>query len=76
MSLVQIPGTTLIRDTTSMALINKDQNGLQDYLKKRQTLAHQKEELNNVKIEMQDIKQDMQEIKQLILQLLGKGSNG
>ena len=76
MSLIQIPGTTLFRDTNSMALINKDQNGLQDYLKKRQTLAHQREELNNVKTEIQDIKQDMQEIKQLMLQLIGKGSNG
>mgnify|MGYP003353793785 CR=1 FL=1 len=29
--LIQIPGTKLVRDTDSMALINKDISGLEDY---------------------------------------------
>lgn len=73
--LIQIPNSTLVRDTNSMALINKDQNGLNDYLKKRQTMALQKQEINNVKSEIADVKNEMQEIKQLLLKLL-EGSNG
>ena len=47
MSLVQIPGTTLVRDTNSMGLINRDRNGLEDYNAKRKILATQKDEINN-----------------------------
>ena len=65
----------MIRDTNSMALINNDQNGLNDYLKKRQAAAAQKQEINNVKSEIADVKNEMQEIKQLLLKLL-EGSNG
>jgi hypothetical protein len=75
MSLVPIPGTTLVRETNSMALINQDKNGLEQYLKKRHLMEAQKEEINKVKSEIADIKNDVQEIKQLMLQLLNKGSN-
>jgi hypothetical protein len=76
MSLVQIPGTSLVRDTNSMALINKDMNGLNDYLKKRQMAAAQKEEINTVKAQVAEIRNDMSEIKQLLLQLMDKNLNG
>ena len=75
MTLVPIPGTTLVRETNSMALINQDKNGLEQYLKKRHLMEVQKEEINKVKSEIVDIKNDVQEIKQLMLQLLNKGSN-
>lgn len=74
--LLQIPGTSLVRDMNSMALINKDQNGLQEYLKKRQYLASQKDEINNIKSDINNVKEDMNEIKQLLMKLLEKGSNG
>jgi len=76
MSLVQIPGTSLVRDTNSMDLINKDTNGLNDYLKKRQMAAAQKEEINTVKAQVAEIRNDMSEIKQLLLQLMDKNLNG
>jgi hypothetical protein len=76
MSLIQIPGTSLVRDTNSMALINKDSNGLQDYLKKRQLMAAQAEQINNVKAQLTEVKEDMLEIKQLLLQLMDNKSNG
>lgn len=76
MSLIPVPGTTLVRDTKSMALINQDRNGLEDYMKKRNILASQKEEINTIKSEIQDIKNDMQEIKHLMMKLIEKGSNG
>jgi len=73
MALVQIPGTKLVRDTTSMALINKDSVGLEDYKTKRRMLETQKEEINKVKSELKDIRDDMKEIKTLMSQLLSKG---
>ena len=76
MSLVQIPGTNYYRDTNSMALVNTDRNGLEEYNTKRKFLASQKEEINNIKSELSTVKEDMQEIKQLLFKLLEKGSNG
>lgn len=73
--LVQIPGTNLVRDTESRALINRDIVGLQEYQVKRNLVANQKQEINSVKNEINDIRDEMGEIKSLLLQLLGK-SNG
>jgi hypothetical protein len=76
--LLQITGTpNLYRDLGSMAIINKDQQGLQEYQARRNAMAAQKQEINNIKSDINEVKDDLQEIKQLMLQLLGKeGSNG
>lgn len=74
--LVQITGTNLYRDTETMALVNKDVSGLEDYKMKRRMMATQKDEINKIKTELAGIKDDMNEIKQLVLQLIGKGTNG
>ena len=74
MGLVQIPGTKLYRDTDSMALVNKDNSGLEEYLTKRKLAQGQRDEINKVKSEMQGIKDDVAEIKRLVLKLL-EGSN-
>jgi Tfp pilus assembly protein PilN len=76
MSLIPIPGTSMVRDTNSMALINRDANGLQEYQNKRNFLASQRQEINNMKSDIDDVKNDIKEIKQLMLQLIGKNSNG
>ena len=76
MRIVPVKDSTFVRDTNSMALINKDENGFKDYLKKRNIMASQKEEINNMKADIASVKNDVQEIKQLIFQLLDKGSNG
>ena len=73
MSLVQIPETTFVRDTTSMALINQDKNGLETYRKQRNILMAQKQEINNIKSDIDIIRSDMLEIKSLIMQLIHKG---
>ena len=75
MSLLKVQGTHLVRDTSSGALINRDLSGLEEYNKKRQMMANQKEEINKVKSEIDNIKDDVSEIKELLLQLLNKGSN-
>jgi hypothetical protein len=76
MALVKVTGTNFIRDTDSMALINTDEVGKNEYYSKVKLITNQKEELNKVKSEIDSIKGDVSEIKQLILQLLNKGSDG
>lgn len=73
MSLVQIPETTYVRDTTSMALINQDKNGLEAYIKQRNVLLAQKQEINSIKSDIDSIRNDMQEIKMMVSQLINKG---
>lgn len=73
MTTVQIPGTKLVRDTKSMALVNTDVMGLEDYMMKRRMMQTQREEINKVKSELNDIRDDMKEIKNLMSQLLSKG---
>ena len=75
MNLLRVKGTQMYRDTNSGALINRDKNGLDEYNKRREFLAGQKDEINKVKSDLENIKSDMSEIKQLMLQLLDKGTN-
>jgi hypothetical protein len=73
MTIVKITGSNnLYRDTESMGLINRDQNGLDDYNMKRKLLLNQKSEINKVKVEMDNLKQDVSEIKQMLLKLMDK----
>lgn len=73
MSLVKIPDTTYVRDTTSMALINQDKNGLEAYIKQRNVMLLQKQEINNIKSDIDSIRGDLQEIKMMMSQLINKG---
>ena len=70
--LVQITGTKMVRDTESMALINKDINGLQEYQLKRRQAEGQRTEINTIKSEIKDIRGELGEIKSLMAQLLDK----
>lgn len=72
MAIVKIPGTTYVRDTKTMALINTDVAGLEDYKVKSALINNQKTEINKVKSEINEIKNDVQIIKQLLMQLSGK----
>jgi len=74
--MIPIPGTTLVRDTKNMALINQDKNGLEDYLKRRNLMAARQDQINNMKLDIDDLKQDISEIKKLVMILIEKGSNG
>lgn len=76
MSLVKVQNSSFVRDTSSMALINQDKKGLNDYLNKRKIMEAQRNEINTIKSEVNTIKSDVNEIKELLHQLLGKGSNG
>ena len=67
--LVKVPGTTFIRDTQTMALINVDNAGLEDYNFKKQLMGNQKEEINNIKNEINEVRDDIKVIKEILLQL-------
>jgi hypothetical protein len=69
MPLVKIPGTTFVRDTNTMALINTDSIGLEEYNFKSKLINNQKAEINTLKSEINDVKNDVKEIKQLLQQL-------
>ena len=70
--LLKIPGTNLIRDTESMALINMDNAEKNDYYSKVKLLQNQKEQINTIKQEINGVKDDISDIKQLLKQLLDK----
>ena len=73
MALIQVNGTKLYRDTETMALINKDTNGAQEYQARRRFAESQREQINNVKVEIDNIKNDISDIKNLMVKLLEKG---
>jgi hypothetical protein len=72
--LIQVPNSTLVRDTSSMALINTDKNGLEDYYRKRNRLAAQAAEINTMKSDINNIKEDLGELKSLLMKLLEKSN--
>jgi glutamate mutase epsilon subunit len=67
--LVKIPNTTYVRDTKTMALINTDASGLEEYKLKSKLLNNQKAEINNIKQEINSIRDDVKSIKELLFQL-------
>ena len=73
MALLPINGTYLYRDTESMALINKDISGAEDYKVKRKFAETRAQQINNVRSEMNNIKNDISDIKKLMVKLLEKG---
>jgi hypothetical protein len=74
--LVNVKDSKFVRDTNSMALINKDSAAREDYYSKVRMLTNQKEQINNIKSEIASMKNDVNDIKELLKQLIGKGSNG
>jgi hypothetical protein len=70
--LVKVTGTNLVRDTSSMALINTDSESKNEYYNKLRMMKIQKEEINSVKTEIETIKQDMADIKTMMAKLLEK----
>jgi hypothetical protein len=70
--LVKVSGTSFVRDTKTMALINTDNAGLDEYNFKKELMNRQKQEINNIKTEINEIKDDMQIIKSMLTQLASR----
>jgi hypothetical protein len=74
--LVQIPDTTLMRDTSSKALLNTDRAGLNDYLMKREVAKKQNLAQIETKQRLDKIEEEMSEIKHLLAKIADmRGSN-
>ena len=73
MTLLKVNGYNMVRDTNSGALINKDQNGLNEYLKTRNMMSQRKSEIEEIKNTISSMKSDLMEIKMLLTQLSNKG---
>ena len=71
--LVKVPGTTYVRDTKTMALINVDNAGLEEYNFKKELMNRQKAEINNIKSEINEVKDDIKIIKDMLIQLSSFG---
>jgi hypothetical protein len=57
----------------SKAILNKDKEGLQDYLRKREVAKKQQEEQIETKNRLTKIEQDMSEIKNLLQTIANSG---
>ena len=69
---VKVTGTSFVRDTNSMALINTDVNDRAEYYNKVKLSGQQRQEINTLKDEIDLIRNDMSEIKQLMVALINK----
>ena len=74
--LLEVKDSKFIRDTKSMALINKDNSARDEYYAKVKMLTIQKEEINKIRAEVSTVKNDIEDIKKMLTQLIGKGENG
>jgi hypothetical protein len=70
--LVKIPNTSYVRDTRTMALINTDRSGLEEYQAKSQVAMSQKQEINKIKNDINELKSSVGEIKDLLISLSRK----
>lgn len=70
--LVKVTGTSFVRDTKTMALINTDNAGLQEYTFKKEIINRKNAEINNIKTEIDDIKNDIKVIKEMLFQLTSR----
>lgn len=73
---VKVQDSNYVRDTSSMALINKDYAARDEYYSKLRLAMQQKSEINTIKAEMSSVKSDIQDIKKMLELLMDKGRNG
>ena len=64
--LVDVRESKFVRDTKSMALLNKDSAARDEYYSKVRMMTLQKEEINNIKTEIASVKSDVNDIKELL----------
>jgi len=70
MSLVKVTGTSFVRDTKSMAIINTDNSVKEEYYNKARILSAQKEQINKVNHEISELRSELGDIKSLLQQLI------
>jgi hypothetical protein len=63
---------SLVRDTSSKAIINTNVKEYYSYVEKRNMMVKQKQELDRQSQEITNLKKDMSEIKDMLSILIGK----
>jgi hypothetical protein len=61
---------SLVRDSNTMAILNTNGTEYENYIRRRQALMSDKEQLATQAQEINNIKQDLSEIKQMLSALL------
>lgn len=62
----------LYRDINSKAIVNKNRNEYENYMKTYRSRLSEKEKLNNLESDLNDLKDQINEIKNLLSQLVNK----
>lgn len=60
----------LLRDNTTSAILNTDQNAYQEYLNRSQTHKIEKDKIESLERDMGTIKDEISQVKNLIQELL------
>jgi hypothetical protein len=73
MNFLKVQGNdSLVRDTSSRAIINNNKSEYDNYVRQRSVVSAQKNEILRQADELKIIKDEFAEIKQLILSLINK----
>jgi len=67
---------SLVRDASTMAILNTNGTDYENYIRRRQSLMSDKEQLANQANEINNLKQDLSEIKQMLTALLHDRTKG
>jgi len=67
---------SLVRDASTMAILNTNGTDYENYIRRRQSLMSDKEQLATQAQEINNIKQDLSEIKQMLTALLQDRTKG
>ena len=73
MSELKVEGhENLVRDTESTAIVNKDKDGYEMYMKKISMRKNQKETVRGLVREVNELREDFKEIKNLLNKMVDK----
>jgi chaperonin cofactor prefoldin len=67
---------SLVRDANTMAILNTNGTEYENYIRRRQSLMSDKEQLATQAQEINNIKEDLSEIKQMLSALLHDRTKG
>ena len=73
--LVQTEEPSLIRNTHSKALLNKDRKALEDYKNRKNFMLKVKNEDQETKDRIRNLEKDMSEIKSLLIEMIKSNGN-
>jgi hypothetical protein len=61
----------LLRDTSSMAIVNNDKEGLKQHRKRKQSIMKDKEALVHANIQIETLRTELNDLRSLVHQYIG-----